>query len=79
MTAILMAIFMGILAGPTMALAINSSTNRRGYEIRKAKFEAGEGKNPDLSPFGPHKSFKQNAVIFGLMFAVLGFFLGSMA
>ena len=79
MIAILGALIMGLLGGPVLALAIRSPANQRGYAMRKAKFEAGNGPDPDLSPFGPHKSFKQNAIMFGIIFGALGFFLGLMA
>lgn len=77
--AILFALLLGVVGGPAMAWAFTSSANKRGYEMRKAKFEAGEGKNPDLAPFGPHKSFTSNAIQLGLIFAVIGLFIGILA
>ena len=79
MAPIIMAVLMAVIGGPGMAWVFTNATNRRGYEKRKQKFLAGEGPDPDKSPIGPHKSFGQNAVIFGLMFAVLGAVLGVMA
>jgi len=74
-----MALIMGLLGGPVLAWAFRSPAQRRGYETRKAKFAAGQGPDPDKAPFGPHKPFVQNAILFGLIFAAIGFFIGTLA
>ena len=79
MASILMALIMGSLGGPAIAWAFRTPGPFKGYEKRKAKFIAGEGSDPDKAPFGPHKSFKQNAMMFGLIFATIGFFIGTLA
>jgi len=78
MAALIMAVIMGVIGGAGMAWVMTNPTSRKGHEVRRAKFSAGEGADPDRAPFGPHKSFKQNAITFGLMFAVLGFFIGTL-
>lgn len=66
-----MAILMGLFGGPVLALVMRGENARKGYDKRKAKFLAGEGKDPDKDPWGPHKSYASNAIIMGLfMFAV---------
>lgn len=74
-----MGLLMGLLGGPALALAVNAKGSVTKFEERKAKFAEGKGKNPELDPIGPHKSFKHNAIIFGLIFGAIGFFVGSMA
>ena len=74
-----MGLLMGVLGGPALAMAVNSKQSVTKFEENKAKFAKGEGKNPELSPFGPHKSFAQNAIMFGILFFVIGFFAGSLA
>lgn len=79
MASILMALIMGGLGGPAIAWAVRAPGSLKGYEKRKAKFLAGEGPDPDKAPFGPHKSFRQNAIMIGLMFGAIGFFIGTLA
>lgn len=79
MASIIMAVIMGGLGGPAMAWALNSPKNRKGYADRKAKFEAGQGADPDKAPFGPHKPFATNALLFGAILAIVGFMIGRMA
>ena len=77
MEAIFMALIMGLLGGPVIAMAATNRKNREAYAKRKAAFEAGEGPDPDKAPFGPHKSFAYNALCFGLIFGAIGFIAGS--
>jgi hypothetical protein len=79
MASIIMAVIMGGLGGPALAWALGSPKNRKGYADRKAKFEAGQGPDPDKAPFGPHKPFATNALFFGAIFAAVGFVIGTMA
>lgn len=79
MGSILMALIMGGLGGPAIAWAMTSPANQKGYEKRKAKFAAGQGTDPDKAPFGPHKPFSHNAIMFGLIFGAIGFFIGTLA
>ena len=79
MPSIIMGLIMGLLGGPALAWAIRSKNVRAGYEKRKEAFLAGKGTDPDSAPIGPHKSFQQNAIIFGLIFAAIGFFVGTLA
>ncbi len=79
MASILMALIMGGLGGPAIAWAMNSPAQKKGYQQRKEKFLAGHGSDPDKAPFGPHRSFRQNAILFGLIFAAIGFFIGTLA
>lgn len=78
MEALIMMIIMGGLGGPALAWAVNSPKNRAAYAERRAKFEAGQGPDPDKSPIGPHKSFAQNAIFFGAVFGAVGFLIGMM-
>lgn len=78
MESILMAVVMGGLGGPVIAWVLKTPGQLKAYEDRKAKFAAGQGKDPDKDPIGPHKSFGQNASIFGVIFGAIGFFLGMM-
>lgn len=79
MASIVMALIMGVLGGPCIAWALTTPANQRGYEKRKAKFAAGQGPDPDKAPFGPHKPFSQNAIMFGLIFGAIGFLIGTLA
>ena len=76
MASIIMALIMGLLGEPAIAMAFRMQNPQVGHQKRKEAFLAGKGSDPDAAPFGPHKSFKHNAIIFGLMFAVIGFFIG---
>lgn len=71
-----MGLIMGGLGGPAIAWAVNQKGSLAAFEERKAKFAAGEGKNPELDPFGPHKPFKQNAIMAGSIFGVIGLVIG---
>lgn len=77
MAGIIMGLIMGLLGGPALAMAVTSEANITKFEERKKTFEEGKGKNPELDPFGPHKSFKQNAVMFGLIFGAIGLVVGT--
>lgn len=78
MAGIFMGLIMGLLGGPVLAWASRMPGAVRGHEKRKAKFLSGKGSDPDKAPLGPHKSFKQNAVMYGLIFGAIGFFLGTL-
>lgn len=78
MESIVMALIMGLLGGPALAWAVRAPGSLKAYEKRKAKFAAGQGSDPDRQAIGPHKSFGHNAVIFGLIFGVIGAFAGSL-
>jgi len=78
MASIIMGLIMGLLGGPGIAMVFGMQSSQAGHQKRKEAFLAGKGSDPDAAPFGPHKSFKHNAIIFGLMFAVLGFFIGTL-
>ncbi len=65
-------LLLALLAGPVLAWAANQPGSRKAFERDKAKFEAGQGRDPALRPIGPHRSFAQNAVVF----AVIVFFIG---
>lgn len=78
MAAIIMAVIMGLLGGPAIAMAFRMPNPRSGHRKRKEAFLAGKGSDPDAAPFGPHKSFKHNAIIFGLIFAAIGSFIGTL-
>ena len=79
MESIIMGAIMGLLGGPAMAWAVTTQKNKRLHEERRAKFAAGKGADPDKMPIGPHKSFAQNAVIFGLIMGAVGVFIGTLA
>lgn len=79
MTSIIMALIMGLLGGPAMAWAMALPKNQKAHEERRAKYAAGKGSDPDKAPFGPHKSFKHNAILFGLIMAAIGAFIGALA
>lgn len=72
METLLTAVLMGVLGGPAMAWAITTKKPMQRYEKEKQKFLSGQGKNPDRHAFGPHKSFKHNAIRFGMMMAAVG-------
>ncbi len=76
MASIILALIMGLLGGPAIAMAFRMPNPQAGYRKRKEAFLAGEGSDPDAAPFGPHKSFKQNAIVFGLIFGAIGLFIG---
>lgn len=78
MASIIMGLIMGLLGGPAIAMAFRMRNPQAGHQKRKEAFLAGRGSDPDAAPFGAHKSFKHNAIIFGLMFAAIGFFIGTL-
>lgn len=78
MASILMGLIMGLLGGPAIAMALRMKNAQAGHQKRKEAFLAGKGSDPDAAPFGPHKSFQRNAIIFGLMFAAIGLFIGTL-
>lgn len=77
--ALTFAILMGVLGGPALAWATRQKGSVAAFEKRKAKFAAGEGRDPEKDMIGPHRSFGHNALIFGVVFFAIGFFIGSMA
>lgn len=79
MEALIMMIIMGGLGGPVLAWAMNSAKNRKAHAARRAKFEAGQGPDPDKSPIGPHQPFAKNAIFFGAIFGAVGFLIGALA
>ena len=79
MASIIMGLIMGGLGGPAIAWAMQMPNPVKGHQLRREKFLAGKGPDPDKAPFGPHKTFKQNAVIFGLMFGATGVCSGTLA
>ncbi|MDP0927638.1 hypothetical protein Q0601_10675 [Paracoccus onubensis] len=79
MQSIIMALIMGLLGGPAIALVFRMQHLQAAHQKRKEDFMAGKGRDPDTAPFGPHKSFTQNAILFGLIFAAIGFFIGTLA
>jgi hypothetical protein len=76
MEALIVAVGMGLLGGPAMAWALQRKNPRKRYEASKAKFLAGQGKDPDRSAVGPHQSFARNAIWLGLMMSIIGGFVG---
>lgn len=76
MAAIIMALIMGLLGGPAIAMAFRMPNPQAGHQKRKEAFLAGKGSDPDAAPFGAHKSFKHNAIVFGLIFGAIGLFIG---
>ena len=76
MAAIIMALIMGLLGGPAIAMAFRMPNPQAGHRKRKEAFLAGKGSDPDAAPFGAHKSFKHNAITFGLIFGAIGLFIG---
>lgn len=78
MASIIMGLIMGLLGGPAMAAAFRTKNVQAGHQKRKEAFQAGKGSDPDAAPIGPHKSFQHNAVIFGLIFAAIGVFIGTL-
>lgn len=78
MEALFSALFMGIIGGPALAWAMTMKRPRQRYEESKAKFLAGQGKNPDRLAIGPHQTFTRNAIWLGLMMAIIGGFIGAM-
>ena len=76
---LVLALIMGLLGGPVLALAVNAAGSKAAFEKRKEKFRNGQGKDPEQDAIGPHKSFAHNAAVFGLIFAVVGFVVGSLA
>ncbi|SJM69984.1 hypothetical protein [Gulosibacter sp. 10] len=79
MASLFFAVIMGGLAALVMPLALKSSKQRERYAARKAKFEAGEGKNPDKDVIGPHQPFVINALVMGGIFAAVGAGVGMAA
>lgn len=78
MASIIMALIMGLLGGPGIAMAFRTKNVQAGHQKRKEAFLAGKGSDPDAAPFGPHKSFGSNAFIFGLIFAFIGSVIGTL-
>ncbi len=76
---LLMGLMMGLLGGPAFAFAVRSKKSLTKFEEPKRKFECGQGTNPELGPFGPHKSFAHNAIMFGALFFIIGNIAGGMA
>jgi hypothetical protein len=76
MEGLLLAVGMGVLGGPAMAWALQQKNPRTRYEASKAKFLAGQGKDPDRFAVGPHQSFARNAIWLGLMMSIIGGFIG---
>jgi hypothetical protein len=72
-----MGLLMGLLGGPLFALVAKSDRLKSKFEERKEKFRNGTGKDPEKDVVGPHKSFAHNAIFFGLMYGVIGLFIGS--
>lgn len=75
---LVMGLIMGLLGGPGLAWAVTQPGSLKAFEKRKEKFRNGEGKDPEGDAIGPHKPFRHNAIIFGLMFGAIGLFIGSM-
>jgi hypothetical protein len=73
-----LALIMGLLGGPALAWATTQPGSLKAFEARKEKFRKGEGKDPEGDFIGPHKPFKHNALIFGLVFGAIGLVVGSM-
>lgn len=68
-TFIILIIILGVIIGPLFAWSAQSAQQQRAHETRRAKFEAGQGKDPDKALMGPHKSFRSNALIGGVVLA----------
>ncbi len=75
---IIMALFMGLIGGPAIAWAMNQKGSLAAFEKRKQKFAEGKGKNPELDVIGPHKGFGYNAMVMGIVFGLIGLFVGSL-
>jgi hypothetical protein len=75
---IIMAVLMGGLGGPALAWAMATPKSRKAHAERKARFEEGRGSDPEKFPVGPHKPFVTNALFWGVVYAAIGFFLGSL-
>lgn len=70
MSSVILAIIIGAIAGPLVAWSLQNPKQLRTHEEKKAKFEAGRGKDPERWPYGPHKPFTTNAVILGVVIAL---------
>jgi len=77
MVGLIMGIFMAALGGPAMGWAVQQKGSLAAFEKRKAEFAAGKGKDPEAAPFGPHKTFKQNATAGAIGFGLIGLIVGN--
>lgn len=75
----IMMLIVGCIAGPAIGwMVTNTEKAKREHNAKREKFRAGQGSDPDKSVIGPHKPFAQNAVIIGVIFAVVGYLTASL-
>lgn len=76
---VFVAILVGIIAGPLLALATVSPAQRRIFARREEKFRHGNGRNPHRALFGVHRPFWWNALVWGVIFAAIFAMIGQMS
>ncbi|WP_018297288.1 hypothetical protein [Corynebacterium lubricantis] len=68
---VLVFIVAAVFGGLLVAWTAQTPKQRKTHSIKQEKFAAGQGRNPDKSLTGPHKSFTSNALIGGVTFGFI--------